>query len=169
MNTLRQPDVDSGVKILLLLGCISFIGCSVAYLEDRFDHDNLGGSLRISEVAIVESDKVVFELSKEELGQLENEIGRMSWSETTAGERNEFLKSTEKELWFTFSDGFKIKVDYEFGTINEVCVLRIGLPDEGGFGGDIPIFVNMNDVLDRNRLDEVKNVLGTESSGESTE
>ena len=169
MNTLRQPNIASGVRILLLLSCITFIGCSVAYLEDRFDHRHLGGSLRISEVTIVASDKVVFELRKEELGQLEEELGRMSWTETTADEENEFLKSTEKELWFTFSDGFNIEVDYSFGTISDVCVLRIGLPDTNGFGGDIPIYVNMNDVLDRNRLDEIKSVLETEDSDESTE
>ena len=161
--------MDSSLKIFLALGCITFLGCSVAYLEDRFDHCNLGGSLRISAVTVVEADEVIFELSKEELEKLENEVGRMLWSDTAFDDRNKFLKPTGKKLSFSFSDGFNLQVDHEFGTIDGVCILRIGLPDDHGFGGDIPIFVNMNDVLDLNRLDEIKNVLGAENSDEPTE
>ncbi|MDB2685903.1 hypothetical protein N9Y42_01720 [Mariniblastus sp.] len=157
------------MKNFLALCCITIVGCSVAYLEDRFDHDHLGGSLRISQVKVVKADNVVFEFSKEELGKLENEIGRMSVFDITVDDQNDLINPTEKELWFSFSDGYKLQVDHEFGAVDGVHILRIGLPDNNGFGGDIPVFTDLNDVLDHNRLDEIKNVLGSKESDEIAE
>ena len=169
LDLTERMNMDNRMKFYLALCCITIVGCSVAYLEDRFDHDHLGGLLRISQVKVVEADNVVFEFSKDELAKLENEIGRMSVFDITTDDQNNLINPTEKDLWFSFSDGFKLQVDHEFGTVDGVCILRIGLPDNHGFGGDIPVFTNLNGVLDHNRLDEIKNVLGSKESDEISE